>query len=153
MDVTVAQFAVGECESYLQNNFRQDLKTWFTIRPGGWGGCDAILHMDDHFNPGRPYTHMINNDARRSHIFAAAFRAMVEITQSSWKGDGGEDAAVQFCKENGWPICSAGMGGPLLDVDAMVQEAGLSPQNRQDTEFYNHAIAIFRSIMVSKSSV
>ena len=152
MDVTVAQFAVGECESYLQNNFKQDLKAWFSIRPEGLGGCDAILHMDDHFNPGRPYNYMINNDARRSHVFAAAFRAMIEITQSIWKGDGGEKAAIQFCKEKGWPVCSAGMDGPLLDVGIMLREAKLLPEgaSSSNARFYNGAVALFREMLAKK---
>ena len=134
---------------YLQHDFNQDLKTWFTIRLGGWRGCDAILYMEDHFNPGRPYNHMINNDARRSHIFAAAVRVMIEITQSIWNGDGGEEAAIQFCKEKGWPICSAGMGGPLLDVDIMLREARLLPEepDSSNAKFYNDAVALFREIL------
>ncbi len=147
MDKTPLQ--QDEALVYLQHDFNQDLKIWFTIRPGGWRGCDAILYMEDHFNPGRPYNHMINDDARRSHVFAAAFRAMLEITQSIWKGEGGEDAAVQFCKEKGWPICSAGMGGPLLDVDIMLREAKLLPEepDSSNAKFYNDAVALFRTVM------
>ncbi len=137
-----------EAEAYLRRYFRHDLRLWFTF-DGLYAGCQFIPHMDDHFNPGRPYTHMINNDARRSHIFAAAFRAMIEITQSIWKGDGGEDAAVQFCKEKGWPICSAGMGGPLLDVDIMLREAKLLPEEAgsSNAKFYDDAVALFREIL------
>lgn len=90
---------------------------------------------------------MIENDARRSHIFAAAFRVMIELTQSIWNGDGGEAAAVQFCKDKGWPICSAGLGGPLISVETMVREAGLVPDNEKNVEFYNAAIALFSTIM------
>jgi len=138
-----------EAEAYLLNNFKQDLKAWSSIHPEGWGGCDAILHMDDHFNPGRPYNHMIDNDPWRSHVFAAAFRVMVETTQSIWKGDGGEKAAIQFCKEKGWPVCSAGMGGPLLDVDIMLREANLLPEepDSSNAKFYNDAVALFREIL------
>ena len=140
-----------EALAYLQHDFKHDLKTWFTIRPGGWGDCDAILHMDDHFNPGRPYNHMINNDARRSHVFAAAFRVMIETTQSIWNGEGGETEAIQFCKEKGWPICSAGMGGPLLDVAIMLREARLLPEepDSSNAKFYNDAVALFRTVMTS----
>ena len=137
-----------EAVIYLQHDFRHDLRLWFTF-DGSYAGCEFIPHMDDHFNPGRPYNYMINNDARRSHVFAAAFRVMVETTQSIWKGDGGEEAAIQFCKDKGWPICSAGMGGPLLDVDIMLREAKLLPEepDSSNAKFYNDAVALFREIL------
>ena len=138
--------SVEEAQAYLQNDFRHDLRTWFTFE-GLYKGCDFIPHMDSHFNPSRPISLMIGNDARRSHIFAAAFRVMIELTQSIWNGDGGEAAAVKFCKEKGWPICSAGLGGPLLSVENMVREARLVPDNEKNVEFYNAAMALFSKIM------
>ena len=139
---------IEEAEEYIRRDFKHDLRLWFTF-DGSYAGCQFIPHMDDHFNPGRPYNHMINNDARRSHVFAAAFRVMVETTQSIWKGDGGEEAAIQFCKDKGWPICSAGMGGPLLDVDIMLREAKLLPEepDSSNAKFYNDAVALFREIL------
>ena len=95
---------------------------------------------------------MINSNVRRSHIFAAAFRVMVETTQSIRNSDGGEAAAIQFCKEKGWPICSAGMGGPLLDVDIMLREANLLPEeaSSSNARFYNGAVALFREMLAKK---
>ena len=92
---------------------------------------------------------MLNNDARRSHIFAAAFRVMIEITQSVWKGEGGEPEAIRVSKEKDWPICSAGLGGPLLDVDIMLREAKLLPEesDSSNAKFYNDAVALFREIL------
>ena len=138
-----------EAETYLQNAFKRDLRTWFTVRKNAWGGCDSVLHMSDHFNPRRPGNHMLNNDARRSHIFAAAFRVMIEITQSVWKGEGGEPEAIRVSKEKDWPICSAGLGGPLLDVDIMLREAKLLPEesDSSNAKFYNDAVALFRTVM------
>ncbi len=139
---------IEEAEEYIRCDFKYDLRLWFTFY-GSYAGCHFIPHMDDHFNPGRPYNHMINNDARRSHIFAAAFRAMIETTQAIWNGEGGEKAAILFCAEKGLPICSAGMGGPLLPADTMVREAKLLPEepDSSNAKFYNDAVALFREIL------
>lgn len=134
-----------EALDYLLHDFNRDLRTWFRFE-GQWKGCDFIPHMDAHSNPDRPYDHMIERDAHRSHIFAAAFQAMVEFTQTIWKAKG-EDAAVQFCKERGLPICSAGLGGPLLSVDIMLHEAELVPENPKNEPFYDEAVALFKEVM------
>lgn len=136
----------AEAEEYLRDNYIYDLYTWFTIRRGAYIGCDFIPHMDDQNNVHRPSGHMINNDARRSHIFAAAFRAMVELTQEVIKKDG-ESAAAEYCKQHGWPLCSAGLAGPGWAAEKMAGEARLLPDSEKYVPFYDGAVALFRELL------
>ena len=132
---------------YLCDCFLNDLRQWFTIKPyRACPGCGIVLFMDDQHNPSRPYNHLINNDARRSYVFAAAFRAMIEQIQSVMRKQG-EAAAAAACKSRGWPLCSAGLGGMLLPPEQMAKEAHLFPDCRSHVPFYDNAVVLFRELM------
>ena len=135
-----------EAADYLRHDFRCDLASWFVISHGTWRGCDIILHMESHFNVHRPENRMVANDARRSYLFASAFRVMLEMTQAKLKEEG-EDAAAELCKKKKWPICSAGLGGFLLPVSDRVREAELIPDAPKHIPFYDETCQFFRKIM------
>ena len=136
-----------EASRDLLDCFRSDLRTWFKVEPDiTYPGGVIVLFLDAHFNPGRPTNNLINNDARRSYIFAAAFRVMIELTQAVIKEQGNEVAA-EFCKHRGWPRCSAGLGGMQLPPEQMAKEADLLPDHRSYVPFYDGAVALFRELM------
>ena len=139
-----------EASRYLYDCFLSDLRMWFTIEPyRACPECYIVLFMDDQHNPNRPYNHLINNDPRRSHIFAAAFRAMIELTQAVIR-EQGEAAAAEYCKSRGWPLCSAGLGGMLLPPEQMAKEANLFPDSRSYVPFYDKAVTLFRELMSAR---
>ena len=141
-----------EAICYLRDCFADDLGKWFAIKPcSAYHGCGIVLFMDDQHNPHRPYNHIVENDARRSYIFAAAFRAMIELTQTAIK-EHGEEAAAEFCKRHGWPLCSAGLGGMLVPPEQMAKEAHLVPDSRTYVPFYDNAVILFRELMDAGSA-
>lgn len=136
-----------EAVFYLANLFHEDIESWFTVNHGGWLGCDIVLHMERHFNRNRPISNMVANNPRRSYVFAAAFRAMLEATRPLFTDEGDEAAAARFCKERGWPLCSWGLCGFRAPVDSMVRAADLVPDAKSYVDFYEDATELFRRIM------
>ena len=89
---------------------------------------------------------MIANNTRRSYLFAAAFRCMLEISQAKLKKEG-EEALAELCKKMNWPICSAGLGGFLVPIENMVREAELIPDVQKYAPFYDDACQVFRKVL------
>lgn len=132
---------------YLEDDFRDDLGRWFSIDYRRWNGCGFIGNLTDSGNPNRPHNRLLLYNARRSHVFAAAFRAMLERMRSV-NNEKGLDGVAEFCRQHEWPMCSAGLAGlDGLSVSDMIKQAELNPENKNNIPFYKQAVEMFGRLM------
>jgi hypothetical protein len=135
-----------EAQEYLLKFFRSDLRTWFNVDSCGWKGCGIIANLGGTFNTNRPYNRIII-DARRSHVFAAAFCAMLEQMRSI-NDEKGLDGVSEYCRCHQVPMCSAGLAGlDQLPVCDMLRQAELVVENKNNLPFYEGALNLFRSLV------
>ncbi len=112
---------------YYKESFLHDLSVWFAIDRKSFYGCSFVGFIDR--NPSRPCSEMLPQGTKTSHLFAAMVYLTILATQLIWR-ELGEDVACGFCKAQGWPIFSAGLGGFLHPIQ-MVSEAHLLPLRKK----------------------
>lgn len=115
-----SRFESRSVPAYASHQFASDLQRWFAIthHAQSGSGVDFIPFMEAYFNPRR-------GDAP-SYQLAAAVYVMIVASQIILRDFEREEAA-RMCREKGWPVCSAGMGGFLHPI-RMVYEADLLPR-------------------------
>ena len=129
-----SRFESRNVPAYVPHQFASDLHQWFAITTHAQSGTgvDFVPFMEAYFNPQR-------SDAP-SYQLAAAVYVMIVASQIILR-DFERAEAARMCREKGWPVCSAGMGGFLHPI-RMVYEADLLPRpGSADVPGYLEAMA------------